>query len=208
MNIDLLFTPTGEAGLLSNVNLVKKVAGILFDPQSGLVSLEYIDMDYEELNIPVDEAFFERLDRVSQVHIGAVKDGQIAQAYQVPFMFADDPYRGEQLKQVSQPANPLEAFRYFIQACETGQPLHREDLGDEEAMGCILGDAVPSSLHFAPHLARRHAVEAAPQATPVPHAPGIGLGLGGGGGSTYVRRSGQPPSGSGGQKDTSGRKDD
>ncbi|MEM7651014.1 MAG: hypothetical protein AAF204_02890 [Pseudomonadota bacterium] len=183
MNIDLLFTANGEAGLVSNENLVQKVAGVVFDTQSGILTLEYVDMDFLELNIPVEAEFNATLDMCPTIHIGAIKDGNIAQAYQVPFMFLDDPYRGEAFKNVNQSAQPLEAFNYFVKATVFGQPLHRQDLGDETAMGCILGDAVPSALQFAPHLARRHQMEVAPKAAPSgpgPSGPGIG---GGGGGS-------------------------
>ncbi len=196
MNIDLLFTDTGEAGLICSENPVTKAAGVVFDTQTGVLTLEFSDMDFLEMNIPVDGEFFGRLDFCAQVHIGAVKDGQIAQAYQIPFMFLDDPYRGEAFKNVRQPPNPLVAFDYFVKACTAGQPVHREDLSDDSA-GCVLGDAVPSALQFAPHLARRHAIEAAPKMAPNapgPSTPGLGGGGGGGGStghSTSHRQNGQ-----------------
>ena len=188
MNIDLLFTAQGEAGLISSENLVQKVAGVVYDTESGLLTLEFVDMDFLELNIPVESEFNATLDMCPQIHIGAIKEGNIAQAYQVPFMFLDDPYRTEVFKSVQQPPNPLEAFNYFVKATVFGQPVHRDDLGDESAMGCILGDAVPSSLQFAPHLARRHQMEVAPKSAPSgpgPSAPGLG---GGGGGGTPIGR--------------------
>ncbi len=182
MNIDLLFTAKGEAGLISSENLVKKVVGTVFDVETGVLTLEFVDMDFLELNIPIEKEFNATLDMCPQIHIGAVKDGNIAQAYQVPFMFLDDLYRGQAFDNVRQPANPLEAFNYFVKATVFGQPVHREDLGDEDAMGCILGDAVPSALQFAPHLARRHQMEVAPKAAPSGPAGPSGPGLGGGGG--------------------------
>ena len=62
-------------------------------------------------------------------------------------------------------------------------------------MGCILGDASPSALQFAPHLARRVAMEASPQAAPSgPSGPGLGGG-GGGGRAGQIRTGGTiPPS--------------
>ncbi|MCB1579757.1 MAG: hypothetical protein H6859_07475 [Rhodospirillales bacterium] len=181
MNIDLLFTAAGEAGLISSENLVKKVAGVVFDIATGTLTFEYVDMDFLELNIPVEKEFNAALDVCPQIHIGAIKDGNIAQAYQVPFMFLDDPYRGEAFQGLAPPSQPLEAFDYFVKSTVFGQPVHREDLGDESAMGCVLGDAVPSALQFAPHLARRHQMEIAPKSAP--NAPGPtmpGLGAGGG----------------------------
>lgn len=178
MDMDLLFTAEGEAGLISSQNMVKKAAGILVDAQSGLLTIEYVDMDSAEMNIGLDSEFVETLDQRSQIHFGAVVDGHIAQAYQVPVMFVDDPYRGELLGRAQQPANPLQAFEHFIKRCVRGQPVHREDLSNDENMGCVLGDASPSSLQFAPHLARRHAMESKPSAQP--SAPGMNVpGLGG-----------------------------
>lgn len=195
MDIDLLFTPAGEAGLISRENLVKKVSGAVLDTKSGLMTLEYTDMDYLELNIPVDAAFFKVLDSLAQIHIGAVKDGHISQAYQIPLMFADDPYRAEALKQVMQTPHPLQVFGQFIKRCASGQPVHRADLGNEATMGCVLGDASPQSLQFAPHLARRHAMEVSPRLAPGhgPAGPGLGgsssAGRPAGGGNTGQNES-------------------
>ncbi len=194
MNIDLLFTETGEAGLICNENPVKKAIGMTFDTQSGLITAEYADMDFLELNVPIDAEYFEALDRNQTIHIGAVKEGNISQAYQVPFMFLDDPYRTENMQKVPQLPNPLQAFEFFVKSCVAGQPVHRDDLGDEDTMGCVLGDAIPSSLQFAPHLARRVQMEAGPKAMPSlnlgPSAPGLGGGMGGGmgGGSSTAHR--------------------
>ncbi len=189
MDIDLLFTGQGEGGLIANGNLVKKAVGVVLDIRNGLLTLEYSDSDYMEFNIPVEKEFFERLDKNPLIHFGAIKNGNIAQAYQVPLMFLDDPYRGEALlRHAAPPGNPLQAFGYFVKRCTEGQPVHRDDLGNEETMGCILGDASPASLQFAPHLARRHALEAAPKANPhmAPRMGGPGLGSSGGGGTYYV----------------------
>ena len=183
MNIDLLFTETGEAGLICNENPVKKAIGLVFDTQTGTMTAEYADMDFLELNIPVEPEFFEALDRNQTIHLGAVKEGNISQAYQVPFMFLDDPYRTENMRKIPQLPNPLQAFEFFVKSCVAGQPIHRDDLGDEDSMGCVLGDAIPSSLQFAPHLARRVQMEAGPKAMPSlnlgPSAPGLGLGSSG-----------------------------
>lgn len=193
MNIDLLLTAEGEAGLITSSNFVTKAACAVFDTQTGVLTVEFIDMDYMELNIPVEQNFYEALDLCPHIHIGAIQDGNIAQAYQVPLMFLDDPYRGEMVKKIPEKHNPLAAFDRFVKACVAGQPVHRDDLGDESAMGCILGDAVPSSLQFAPHLARRHAMELGPKPALQINAPGLGLGSSGSGsGTNVVRKSGKP----------------
>ncbi len=180
MDIDLLFTQEGEAGLISNENMVQKAIGVLLDTSTGLLTVEYADMDYLEFNITIDHAYMDVLDQNQIIHLGAVKNGHIAQAYQIPLMFADDPYRSDALKSPKAPAQPLIAFENFIGRCVAGQPVHRDDLDNDETLGCVLGDATPSSLEFAPHLARRHALEAKPQHTPGMNAPGLGLGGSGG----------------------------
>ena len=197
MNIDLLFTADGEAGLLASQNFIQKIIGVVIDTDSGLLSLEFADMDFIETNIPIEAEFFATLDACPTIHIGSVKDGQIAQAYQVPLMFLDDPYRMEAMRDTAQPSNPLQAFEYFVKACVFGQPVHRDDLADEESAGCILGDAMPSSLQFAPHLARQRQLEAGLKAAPRgpgPSGPGLGGGSSGGGGYTgSSSRTGLPP---------------
>ncbi len=186
MDIDLLFTGAGEAGLIASGNFVKKSIGIVLDNKTGILTLEYADSDYMEFNIPVEREFFAVLDHCAQIHVGAIKNGNIAQAYQVPLMFLDDPYRGEMLRSVRQPSNPLQAFNFFVKRCTAGQPVHRADLGDEKTMGCVLGDSVPASLQFAPHLARRHALEAGHKIGAPANAPRMGgPGLGTSGGGTY-----------------------
>ncbi len=180
MDIDLLLARDGQAGLISSENLVKKLAGIVIDTQTGILTLEYADMDHIELNIPVDSEFFSSLEYCKQMHVGAIKAGHIAQAYQVPLMFQDDPYRLQELGRVVQHPKPLAAFEHFVKNCVRGQPVHREDLDNDDSMGCVLGDAVPSALQFAPHLARRHQMEVRPEFTPG-NVPGLGLGTSGGG---------------------------
>ena len=177
MDIDLLVTPQGEAGLLSNSNLVKKAIGVLFDTDNATLSLEFADMDHLDLNIPVEIDFFAMLDTNPQIHIGSVSEGKIAQAYQVPLMFLDDPYRAEAFENVKAPAKPLAAFYYFVKNCVLGQPVQRLDAGNEESSGCILGDAAPSSLEFAHHLARRHGMEVGQEkANQTLNTPSMGMG--------------------------------
>lgn len=185
MNIDLLLTADGEAGLIASENLVQKAIGVLLDTDNWEMSIEFADMDHMDLNIPVELEIARALHINPAIHIGAVKNGHIAQAYQVPLLYSDDPYRGELLG-LGESDFPLMAFAHFMHRCSFGQPVHRDELGDEENMGCILGDTAPASLQFAQHLERRFAMEARPKAAPALNAPGMGLGgSGGGGGGSY-----------------------
>ncbi len=192
MNIDLLFSKEHEAGLITSQNLVKKALGVTFDPASFSMSIEFMDMDVMDLNIPLDQNFAAALDHCEQLYIGSVIDGKIAQAYQVPLMFMDDPYRGQALGRMRQHPQPLAAFNHFIKNCMTGQPIHRDDLDDEDSGGCVLGDATPNALQFAPHLQRSLSMEMQP--TAAPSAPGFNApGLGGAGGGGHARRATPPP---------------
>ena len=191
MNIDILFSRTGEAGLIANENFPKKMAGVLIDTSTGAITIEYVDSDHLDMNIPLDLSLAPMFDSMMHIHVGAVKAGQIGQGYQVPIMIADDPYRGEMLAQIPTPSMPLSQFAHFIKKAMSGQPIHREDLGDETTTGCILGDAVPSTLQFAPHLAKRQSLEASPQMAPKGPAPSApGLGLGGGTGTSGSKKTG------------------
>ncbi len=183
MDIDLLFTAQGECGLICSDNLVKKAAGVVFNVVNKILTLEYNDMDYMDLNIPVEPEYLEILDYCALIHVGSFKNGHIAQAYQVPFMIADDPYRAEAMGRPAKPEKELMAFERFVKGCQAGQPVHRDDLGNEETMGCILGDACPSDLQFAPHLARRRTFETTPKLAPG-NVPGLGLGSSGSGGGS------------------------
>ncbi|MBG78432.1 MAG: hypothetical protein CL570_05315 [Alphaproteobacteria bacterium] len=185
MDIDLLFTNEGVAGLICSENLVKKAIGILFDNQTGMMNIEFADMDMLEFNIPIDQTFWETLDFNPTLHIGSVKNGAIGQAYQVPLMFLDDPYRGEKLGSLPPMPKPLAAFNAFVTRCTVGQPVHRDNLDDDSNTNCVLGDASPASLQFAPHLARQHSLEVRPAAAP--SAPGFSAP--GMGGSTSSGRS-------------------
>lgn len=187
MNIDLLFTAKGEAGLLGSDLFPQKIAGVVFHKSSRMLVLEYADMDYLDLNIPVEPEYFEALDYCQTIQIGSFKNDHIAQAYQTTFMIAEDPYREAAMGKAEKSDKQLLAFEYFIKACLYGQPVYRDDLGDESSMGCVLGDAVPSSLQFAPHLARQRNFEVAPTFTP--NAPGMGLGGSGGGSAQQTQQS-------------------
>ncbi len=185
MDIDLLLTKDNMAGLVCSENLPKKAIGVMFDTDTGLMNIEYADMDQLEFNIPIDQELWQFLEFNPVLHIGSVKGGEIAQAYQIPLMFLNDPYRGEKLGMAQQIPQPLAAFNHFVTNCIKGQPAHRDDLDNDAAAGCILGDASPASLQFAPHLQREHALEVRPAAAPSApgmSAPGMGGSTSSGGG--------------------------
>lgn len=184
MNIDLLVTEKGEAGLLCSKNLIAKALGAILDTDNGILSLEFGTMDQMDLNIPIQSEFFDLLDNTPLLHIGSVKDDKIGQAYQIPLLFLKDPYRTQMLQHVRPPEKPLSAFHYFVKNCVLGQPVHRDDMGNEDTSGCILGNVTPSSLEFAQHLVRRHGMELQNIQVQEMNVPGLGLG-----GSGSARRT-------------------
>lgn len=195
MNIDLLYSEDGEPGLIASQNFVQKIAGVLYSAESGEFTLEFRDMETLELNIPVEESFAGPLHHAMTIHIGACKDGHIAQAYNVPLIVSDNPYGTQGLPVPVDEQRELVAFSNFIKRCVVGQPVHREDLGDEISIASVLGDASPAQLAFAPHLAQRHQLQAAPKAGPSVNVPGFTV-PGFGGGSTTIGGAGQQGGGS------------
>jgi hypothetical protein len=195
MNIDLLLSQAGHIGLVSDRAFASPVAGVMFDTGTGLMSLEFSDADALDLNIPVEREFGERLEGMLDVYIGTIENGVITDSRRVPVVLLDDPFGGSNAGHFPvRPARALNAFENFLKRCVAGQPLHRDDLGDEGSAGGVMGGMNPAVLQFSPQLARQRAMEAARHAAPTaaPSAPGFGpKGMGGGGGSGGVRRA--PP---------------
>lgn len=190
MNIDLLITPRGEIGLLSNQNLVTKAIGAIYDRDASTLSLEFETTHPIDLNIPVEKEFYYYIDQSPLLHFGSVVEGDIAQAYQIPLAVLGDVERTRAFQHIQPGNKPLQTFYYFIKNCSFGQPVHREDAGNEDTSGPVSGEANLSSLEFAPHLARRHGMEINSAAAPQMNVPGLGLG----GSSSSSRSYYTPPS--------------
>lgn len=211
MNIDLLLSENEEFGLVSDEAFNVKVVGVMFDALAYTLALEFADHDSLDLNIPVEEDFKNILLFRPTVQVGVIADGRIEDARQVPLMYINDPYAAEgegvtQHRGARLSETPLSEFERFIKKCEKGQPLHRNDLDDDEYTGSVMGGMTPALLQFAPHLARQRNMEAAPTMqhqpnTPAPKGPGMSLGGGGGGGGGVAR----PPAGGQGGYPTGGQ---
>jgi len=199
MNIDLLMTKKGEIGLLCDGALPSNVAGIIYDRQTQQLTFEFMDVDPLDLNIAIDHVYGERLYYMADIPVGTVSRGQINETTRVPLVLSHDPFGGGNSGHfVSRPRQSLKAFEDFLKACVEGQPVHRENLGNEDEAGPVIGQMSPATLQFAPQLARQRNLEATPH-----HAPHHGPGLGhGSGGSSAVRRIQQtrPPSGEDSEK--------
>lgn len=174
MNIDLLMTADGDTGLVSDTGFESPVAGVLFDAETTLLTIELSSLETLHLNIPVEDRLGKCLLHAMRMHVGVLGNGRIEDSRQVPLMLINDPENPGGFESPVRPSRSVAAFEHFMRRCVTGQPVHRDDLGDEltaEGVATGLNRAV---LQFAPHLARARAMEAAP--TIAPRAPGFGPG--------------------------------
>lgn len=195
MNIDLLWTDQKEPGLVSDGDFGHPVAGVMYDMESGQLTLEFGDADPLELNIPAASDAAESLSHTRQIQIGVIGRGMISENRQVPLMLLNDPFGGGNAGRfASPPRQSVTAFESFMKRCVSGQPVHRDDLGDDRHAGSVLGGVNPAVLQFAPHLARQKTMEASPHLAPQgPAAPGMAPGGGGGGGGMAATRRIQQP---------------
>lgn len=194
MNIDLLLTAQGEAGLVCDAAAGSPVAGVMFDSDTGQITLEYVDLDPLDLNIPVDDSYIETLYYATSIQVGTIVDGEIRESRQVPILLTNDPQANSDRARFAKPRASTLAFEKFMKACVTGQPIHRNDLSDESSSGSVMGGMTPAILKFAPHLARQRTLEAAPHLAPKgPAPPSLGLGGGRSGGGQVNPMRGRPP---------------
>ncbi|MBU0800527.1 MAG: hypothetical protein KKA05_05925 [Alphaproteobacteria bacterium] len=195
MNIDLLLSQSGQMGLVSDRAFDSPVAGVMFDGLTGTISLEFGDAEPLDLNIPVEQEFGARLELMLDIYVGTIEEGRITESRRVPIVLLNDPFGGGNTGHFAvKPGRALAAFEHFLKSCVSGQPLHRDDLGDEGSAGGVMGGMNPAVLQFSPQLARQRALEAAQRAVPTaaPSAPGFGPKGMGGGSSNPVRRAPPP----------------
>jgi hypothetical protein len=84
MQIDLLATPKGEVGLISNRTFDSPVSGVIFDVGERSLTLEFgASMDSLRLNVPVGEDFVPYLKKASFMHICAIEKARMTVAAQV-----------------------------------------------------------------------------------------------------------------------------
>lgn len=202
MNIDFLITDKNEAGLLCTGEMESLPAGIMLDVQSGELTLEFTDMSSLEMNIPLSPEIISRVKYTRpSVHFGLIADTQVDEAKQLPLMLINDQSKSRFRQQPRHSGkDSILAFEIFMKKCQAGQPVHRENLDDDEHTGSVMGGMSPAVLQLAPHLAQQRTMEAAPKMGPKmgmaprgpsgPSAPGLG---GGGSGAPYIPQQNQFP---------------
>lgn len=188
MQIDLLATPRGELGLVSNTTFKQEVSGVIFDVGERSLTLEFgATMDSMKLNIPVAEDFVDTLKKSSYVHVCAVERGRMNYALQAPLMKVsteeDDFFHVEMNRGVT----PLQKW---LKDSRQAQSVHRDNLGDTGSNGGIMHreGLSPATLQVAPQLAQQLVKEQAlaqrlqqhnvPRAAPPTLGPGSGPNVG------------------------------
>lgn len=186
-------TADNRLGVLADEPFEHDIAAVMFESGSGHVWFEYMEMAGTfDLNIPVSEEYFEAFYMAGQVGIslelGIFTDKQIQDAVQLPVAIVGTNSGLPRLQ--NQQSRSVLRFEHFMKSVISGQPLHRDNLGDEDSASGIASDVSPAALELAPQLQRQRQLEAAPKATPQagPSAPGLGGGGGSGGGGAMPAR--------------------
>ena len=197
MDIDLFLSPHAECGLLCNEAFNNLPAGVIFDAETLELTIEFLEDSPYHLNIPVEEESQDKLLMAQKFYVAFIEDGMISETLEVPILFLNDPYGGDFAMQGgNMPKRLLVAFEQFMKRCTFAQPVHRDDLNNEDSSRSILRGANPKHLEFAPQLIRQHRLEMTPRgpAAPTveaglhllgPRGPG---GMGGGSGGNLVPR--------------------
>jgi hypothetical protein len=179
-------TADNRIGILADAPFEHDIAAAMFEAESGYVWLEYTDMAGTfDLNIPAAEEYFEPFRMAGQfgipLELGVYTDDQIEDAVQLPVAVVGGHTGMPRLQH--QASRSILRFEHFMKSVISGQPLHRDNLGDEDSASGIAADVSPAALELAPQLQRQRQLEAAPKTAPQagPNAPGLGGAASGGG---------------------------
>ena len=190
MRIDLLLSPKGEVGLVSDENFKSPVSAIIFDREKFTLFLEFgATMDTLECNIPISMDYIEEIEEADYMYIGVINKNIIVDANRVPIGM-NSLYRSKA---------PLKLTEYenFWNTTTQGQPLYRDDLSEKE-LATIVRDMRGVQLEFARELRKQREMEILQSPQPIPQAPAPkapGLDIGGSmmGGGTPIQRRPIPP---------------
>lgn len=185
MQIDLLATRNGEAGILANAAYSSDVSGVIFDVAERSLTLEYgASMDSMKLNCPVGEDFVAMLVASEYIHVCAIEKGRMTVAKQVPLvkvsMDEDDVVTGSS----GGMGMGVIGLQAWLKKVMSAQPAHRDNLADTSSNGGIMfrEGLSPATLQAAPHLAKalvqeqalaqKAQLQNAPRAAPPSLGPG------------------------------------
>lgn len=170
MNIDLFITKSGQTGLIATKAFDEVPAGVLFDAETLLLTIEFIKEDPFHCNIPIDVSLREKLLFANAFYIGLMEEKIITEALRLPLMLLNDPYKDSntQLSALEKPMRSLKDFDQFLKNSAFAQALHRDDLSDEGDSQSILKGARTKELQYAAKLQRQPVMEITPQGPQVP----------------------------------------
>ena len=87
MHIDLLVTPKGEVGLVSDQSFDSEPSGAIYDAHEQSLTLEFAEtFDSFVMNVPLADEYAEHLMRNNFVHFGVFEKGKVTTAKQLPLM--------------------------------------------------------------------------------------------------------------------------
>lgn len=173
MNIDLFLSPHNECGLLCSKEFKNLPAGTIFDAETMELTFEFIEDAPFHLNITVEEDLKDKILLARKLYIGFLRDGLVADTIEVPMLYLNDPYGSDFNNQgkLGRPLSSMIGFEQFMKRCISAQPIHREDLGDENSNGSVLNGMDPKQLEFVPQLIRQRLLENAPAGPSGPSGP-------------------------------------
>ncbi len=180
MNIDLFLTGQSEAALVCNGVFPEPVQGIILDAQTRELTLEFAEGATFHLNIPMEDAYKEKLLFAHRMYVGYLEGGLLMDAFEAPLLYLNDPYgsRFGDASPLAKAARSVTAFEQFMKRCSFAQAVHRDNLGDEMTARSILNGVDPKRLTLSPALQRQIqlGITAAPKVSAGPQAPGLGSG--------------------------------
>lgn len=163
MDIDLFLSPHGECGLLCNSDFDDLPAGVIFDAETKELTLEFLEGNPFHLNIPIEELLQDSILMSQKLYVAFLDQGFISDSIETPVLFLNDPYGGEfdNHSSIKMSTRSVINFQEFMKRCTFAQPVHRDNLDDEDTGRSILRGINPKQLQFAPQLLRQQRLEAA-----------------------------------------------
>ncbi len=163
MNIDLLLTSKGEAGLICDEPFRDPVLAILFDLTERHLFVEMEDHRSMRLNITVNDEYTQDLTSAGIIEIGVLMNRQIIESLQVPIIATHQEAPMPPLESLPYRTNSVLLFENFVRSCISGQPVHRENLANEASLCALLDATQLVAPQYAPKLVHQRRLEAAPQ---------------------------------------------
>lgn len=173
MNVDLVMSDN-EAGLISDKLPQKPMVGLLFDLETRMMTLEIKDDDSIHFNIPVHDDFVATLEARPYLHFGFMKDEEMLEALQIPLAILSPAYSFRDSlmgMSVQRTQRSVMQITNFLRNVKSGQPINRENIGDESGLKPVSAGLNPAILKYAPFLKQQMSMEKSQEVKPVQPKP-------------------------------------